>query len=137
MSGEYVGKLKRRALKFLEEAERVDDPDLAAFFSEQAMQLYVKAVIYELFGERVRGHGIRELLGLLVKLLREAGYSGESLLLEEFADRMREYLIKAEDAYIDARYGEGFSWEVSVKLVEVARRLVNLLDEVSARVKMG
>ena len=55
MSGEYVARLKRRALSFLKEAEEAADADLAAFFAEQAMQLHIKAVFYEIFGERVRG----------------------------------------------------------------------------------
>ena len=66
MSGEYVARLKRPALSFLKEAEEADDEDLAAFFAEQAMQLYLKAAFYELFGDKVRGHGLRELLGGLL-----------------------------------------------------------------------
>ena len=65
LSGEYVAKLKRRALSFLKEAEEAVDPDLAACFAEQSMQLYLKAVLYELFGEIVRGYRLRALLGLL------------------------------------------------------------------------
>lgn len=71
MSGEYVVKLKRRALGFLKAVDQVDDADLAAFFVEQAMQLYIKAVLYELFGERFRGHGLRELLGFLAQIFKE------------------------------------------------------------------
>jgi HEPN domain-containing protein len=52
LSGEYVVKLKRRALGFLKAADQVDDTDLAAFFVEQAMQLCIKAVLYELFWGR-------------------------------------------------------------------------------------
>jgi len=37
LSGEYVARLKRRALSFLRAAYQVDDADLAAFFAEQAM----------------------------------------------------------------------------------------------------
>jgi HEPN domain-containing protein len=37
-----VAVLKRRALAFLEEARRVEDPDLKAFFAEQSMQLYLR-----------------------------------------------------------------------------------------------
>ncbi len=46
-------RLKRRARSFLEAAGLVDDPDLKAFFAEQAMQLHLKAVLLELFGERL------------------------------------------------------------------------------------
>jgi hypothetical protein len=33
LSGEYVGKLKRRARAFLREASSVEDPDLDVFFA--------------------------------------------------------------------------------------------------------
>ena len=46
LSGEYVARLKRRALSFLKEAEEAADADLAVF-AKQAMQLYLKAVFYE------------------------------------------------------------------------------------------
>jgi HEPN domain-containing protein len=65
LSGEYVNKLKRRAKAFLREVLSVEEPDLAVFFAEQAMQLYAKAVCFELFGELVRGHKVRGLLALL------------------------------------------------------------------------
>jgi len=48
LSGEYVARLKRRALSFLKEAEEAADADLVAFFAEQAMQLYIKVVLYEI-----------------------------------------------------------------------------------------
>jgi len=50
LSGEYVARLKRRALGFLRAADGIDNADLAAFFTEQAIQLYIKAVFYEIFG---------------------------------------------------------------------------------------
>jgi HEPN domain-containing protein len=50
---------------FLREAVSVGDPDLAAFFAEQAIQLYIKAVYYKLFGDLIRGHKLRELVSIL------------------------------------------------------------------------
>jgi len=44
MRGEYVSKLIEHATAFLEEAERIPNADLAVFFVEQSLQLYVKAV---------------------------------------------------------------------------------------------
>jgi len=44
LSSTVVEKLKYRAMPFLKEAKTVNDPDLAIFFAEQAMQLYIKAV---------------------------------------------------------------------------------------------
>ena len=48
----------------MREAEEAVDPNLAAFFARQSMRLYLKAVLYELFGEVVRSHRLRALLGL-------------------------------------------------------------------------
>ena len=67
MSGAYVNKLRRRALNMLRTAEGTDDYDLAMFLIDQAIQLYMKAVYFEPFGSRVRGHGIRELISMLAK----------------------------------------------------------------------
>jgi HEPN domain-containing protein len=84
LSGEYVEKLKHRARVFLGEARSVEDPDLAAFFAEQAMQLYIKAVYYELFGDLVRGHRLRELISILARSLDKRGFNELSSRLREF-----------------------------------------------------
>ena len=86
LSGEYVAKLKRRALSFLKEAEEAVDPDLAACFAEQSMQLYLKAALYELFGEIVRGYRLRALLGLLSRGLERNSYSGLAIKVWRFVD---------------------------------------------------
>jgi HEPN domain-containing protein len=67
------------------------------------LQLYIKAVIFELFGKEYRGHGIRELLGLS-KLLRENEYENLSRKVSEIIAEFREQLIHIEDAYITSRY---------------------------------
>ena len=138
MSGEYVQTLKRRAASFLEEARGARDPDLAVFFAEQAMQLYTKATLYELFGERVWGRGFRELLGLLAKLLEEAGYGKEADMVRSFVAEHRGLLIEAEEAYTLARYGEtGYSEADALKMIRLAESLIQMLEEVARRVKMG
>ena len=58
MSGEHAARLRRRARAFLVEAEETTDTILAMFFLEQAAQLYIKSVYYELFGAPLRGHGL-------------------------------------------------------------------------------
>ncbi len=137
-SGGYASLLRRRALGFLREAREATDPDLAAFFAEQAIQLYIKATIYELFGEQVRGHGLREMLGHLARLLEKAGYREEAEAIREFIARKRSLLIEAEEAYTLARYGEeGYSGEDAEALVGLAEELVRLLEGVSRRVKLG
>jgi len=138
LSGEYVARLKRRALSFLRAVDHVDDADLAAFFTEQAMQLYIKAVLYELFGERFRGHGIRELLGFLAQYLKKSGYEELSERIRKFVDEYRAELALAEDAYIGGRYGEMDYDQKDVEaLVKVADELIRLSDEVVEIVKLG
>ena len=138
MSGEYVTKLKRRALSFLKEAEEAVDPDLAAFFAEQSMQLYLKAVLYELFGEVVKGHRLRALLGLLLRGLERNGYTELADKVRGFVDGYRGELILAEEAYIGGRYGDlSYSQDDAGSLINVARDLRVLLDEVVRGVKLG
>ena len=138
LSGEYVAKLKRRALSFLKEAEEAVDLDLAAFFAEQSMQLYLKAVLYELFGEVVRGHGLRTLLGLLSRGLERNSYSELAVKVRGFVDQHRGELVLAEEAYIGGRYGDlSYSRDDVGSLINVARDLKILLDEVVKDVKLG
>ena len=138
MSGEYVEKLKRRARVFLGEARSVKDPDLAAFFAEQAMQLYIKAVYYELFGDLVRGRRLRELLSILARSLDKHGFNDLSSRLRGFVEEFREALILGEEAYIMGRYGEtSYSYEEASEVIRAAERLIETLDEVVKRVKLG
>ena len=138
MSGKYVSKLKRRAHSFLKEAEEATDKDLAAFFAEQAMQLYLKAVLYEIFGDRIKGHGLRELLGILSKSLEKNGYRECAERIREFVGEFRDGLILAEDAYTGARYGDlSYDQRDVDELIEVARNLISLLDWVIRVVKLG
>ena len=138
VSGEYVQLLKRRAMDFLDEARDARNPDLAVFFAEQAMQLFIKAILYELFGERVRGHGLRELLGLLARLLEDAGYRSEADKIRVFVAEHRGLLIEAEEAYTLARYGEvGYRESDARRIIELAEELIRVLEEVANRVKMG
>ncbi len=138
MSGSYAEALWRRAKAFLEEAAEARDPDLATFFAEQAMQLAIKAVAYELFGERIRGHGLRELLSFVVRRLESCGFGDEARVLRSFVAENRDLLIDAEEAYTLSRYGEAsYDRETAERLVELARELLNLLEEVARRVKLG
>jgi len=124
VSGEYVKVLKRRARSFLAEAESAADPDLGMFFLEQAAQLYIKAVYYEVFGETIRVHGLRELLGLLAHSLKKHGYDKEAEKITDFTSRNRGILIVLEDAYITGRYGElGYSINDVEEALPVVKRL--------------
>ncbi len=138
MSSEYVEKLKRRAKAFLLEAKRVEDPDLAMFFAEQAAQLYMKAVHYELFGSMVRGHRLRELLALLIKSLDEHSYHREAEKLLEFVDKNRRILIMLEEAYTMSRYGDvEYTRSEADRATVIVEELLNLLEEVCRNAKLG
>ena len=138
MSGEYVNKLKRRAMKLLRASEAIDDAGLAVFFVDQGIQLYVKAMYYEIFGVKIRGHGVRELLGLLSKELETHGFINEARLIRDFVTSNRDVLVMLEEAYIEARYGDvSYGIDDLSKAINVARELVKLLDEVVGSVKLG
>lgn len=141
MSGNKVLRLKRRALRFLTDA-RLDYNegyyDLSAFHVEQALQLYIKAVIFELFGKEYEGHGIRELLGYLAKLLRENDYKELADRVEETTRRLRGELISIEDAYIDSRYEDvEYDREDVERLINTAEGIINLLEDIVKNVKLG
>lgn len=106
MSGRYVSKLRERAAAFLAEAGKVPNADLAMFFVEQAVQLYLKALYCELFGVRLRGRRLRELLGAPINSLERHGYSQWAEELLRFVDENRGLLIMIEDAYVMSRCGD-------------------------------
>lgn len=141
MSGNRVRLLKRRALRFLEEAKRDLSEgyyDIGAFHVEQALQLYVKAVIFELFGKDYEGHGIRELISYLSKLLKENGYDELYRKINELIGEYRQQLVAIEDAYIDSRY-ENIEYESDdlKPLIEVSESIIKFLEEVVKIVKLG
>jgi HEPN domain-containing protein len=138
LSGIVVEKLKYRAMLFLKEAKTVDDSDLAIFFAEQAMQLYIKAVHYELFGDIIRGHRLRELLSILIRELRRHGFSNIADKLVEFVNNYRRIFILAEEAYTTSRYGEiSYSFDEARDVIDVATKLIGILEEVVKNVKLG
>lgn len=138
MSGEYVDRLKRRALNMLRAADAAGDPDLALFLSEQAAQLYTKAVYFELLGSKIRGHSLRELIGALVRELESQSYAEQARRLREFVTENRDALVALEEAYIESRYGEAeYSPEEAARAGDVVRKLIKLLEEVVNDVKLG
>ena len=140
MSGLRVQRLKRRALRFLADAKGDFSEgyyDTSAFHVEQSLQLYTKAVIFELFGKEYEGHGIRELLSYLAKLLKENDYDELAVKVNEMVREYRDKFVAIEDAYIDSRY-EDIDYDESVKeLVDFAERVINFLEEVVKSVKLG
>ena len=130
--------LKRRAKTLLNLSSSVDDPGLALFLIEQSLQLYTKAVYYELFGERLRGHGLRELLGVLANSLGKAGLRDKAEELKMFVLSNRYALALLEEAYTMGRYGMHLYSLDDVNMCRsVAEKLIKLLDEAVKNAKLG
>lgn len=141
MSGNRVQRLKRRALRFLADAKADFNDgyyDLAAFHVEQALQLYIKAIIFELFGKEYEGHGVRESLGYLSKLLKDNGYEGLAKEVSDMVRDLRDKLVSIEHAYIDSRYEDvDYYSDESKELIETAEKVISSLEEVARDVKLG
>ena len=138
MSGVLVEKLKKRSRDFYAEALRVENPDLAMLFLEQAAQLYIKAVVLELLGEHVRGHDLRGLLGFLSNKLLVNGYEEEAGLINDFVAQYKSELIVLEEAYTIARYSAiSYDKEIVDKMAKIVEKLYELLDKVCESVKLG
>lgn len=137
MSGVHVGRLKRRALNMLNATEHVGDHDLALFLLEQAVQLSRMSTL-SFWGSKIRGHGLRELIGALAKGLESQGYTEQASRLREFVMENRDVLVELEEAYIESRYGEvEYSAEEAARARGVVRKLIKLLEEVVNDVKLG
>lgn len=142
MSGELVAALKRRALSMLRSAKlRIQwgDYDLACFDAEQALQLYLKAVLLELFGEKTRVHGLIEHLSLLRKRLRDAVLMEEAEKISTIVRMYRPILDLLDDAYVEARYGSStlFTEQDAVRAVQVVEEIIRELSDIVARVRGG
>ncbi|BFI76731.1 HEPN domain-containing protein [Sulfurisphaera ohwakuensis] len=138
MSGNYVKKLKERAMSALNIAKNTNYPNWKVFLAEQAAQLYIKAVYYELIGDKLRGHEIRVLIGQLALELEKNGFSKEAKKLRDFVVRNRDVLFFLEESYIDSRYGEeDFEDRFIDDAIKVVIDLIDLLEEVVKSVKLG
>ena len=94
--------------------------------------------MYELFGERFRGHGLRELLGFLAQYLEKSGYEELSERIRRFVDEHRAELALAEEAYAGGRCGEvDYDRKDVEALVNVTNELIRLLDGVVEVAKPG
>ncbi len=113
--------LRRRAKAFLERALdslNAGDYDVSCFLAEQAVQLHLKSILLEEFGDYPRTHSI----SLLVSILKKApSYESLVKLLEE---RKRDVRLM-EDAYIASRYlAREYTREEAEALVSLAREVL-------------
>jgi HEPN domain-containing protein len=92
--------LRRRARSFLSralESLNSGDYDLAAFLSEQSVQLHLKSIILEKIGDYPRVHSIRTLSSILKRL-------PDCKVLADLLEEKRDEVRSLEDAYIASRY---------------------------------
>jgi HEPN domain-containing protein len=92
--------LKEGALQFLEMSKAAAERDfyeLALFHAEQALQLYIKYLIYKL-GDFPTTHFLRDLLNKVLELY------GAVCNLDDFLRRRSAVFALLEHAYITSRY---------------------------------
>lgn len=125
---EEVEIIRERALSMLKAAIHHyanGEYDLAAFLAEQAAQLYIKYKILEATGEMPRTHIIRQLLGILQEISKDADK------IREFTKKNRSMLIRLEEAYIAARYlPRRYEKEECRELVEFTQKVINLVRNI-------
>ena len=134
-SAERVRLLRRRALRFLDDARRALQDgfyDMAGFYAEQAAQLYAKALLLELAGYVPTTHDVRDILGLIGEALPE----DLKQRLHAFSREHRHELAELTDIYTSARYGpRALTREEATATLKVVEELLSLLDAVREGVR--
>lgn len=133
-SVDYVELLRRRSAAFYRQALKAfegGDYDVAIFLCEQAAQIRLKALLLRLLGFTPRGHGLREMLGLLSKVLEKLGKAELVRRVVGFGEARRGPLKLLEEAYTGSRYlPRPYSSEEAAEALEVVEELLKLVDEV-------
>jgi len=100
---EEFNTLLRRSKGFLETAKMQINAglyDLAAFSLEQALQLYLKAMLLKYSGSYPRTHSVKKLMELLARVVPVE----KSELIKELMRKYMLHLAVLEDAYVTSRY---------------------------------
>lgn len=106
--GSYARFLMRRSRSMLRLARRLlsdGEYDLAVLNANYAAQLFVKAFIYKVAGEEVRGHSLRVSLGLLASTLEGEGFREEAEMLIAYVRSNRRVVAELEEGYVRSVYG--------------------------------
>ena len=140
-SGELVSRLRRRAAGMLEGARwRLSrgEYDLACFEAEQAAQLALKALILEVLGSAPRIHDLGELLGMMHRVLSEAGLVEQAGRVADFARERRRGVWLLSDAYYRGRYGYiDYSRGEAEECIAVAEEVMRLVEEARRALREG
>ena len=141
MSGEYAVLLSRRALAAFKWAQRAygeGDYDISVLQAEYAVQLYLKSLLYRVLGEEVRGHSIRELLGLLAVSLMEQGAEDLAREVMEYVRRHRRELAELSEAHTRATYGLAeYGGREAGLLLRIAGQVLEMLRELEKKIFGG
>ena len=121
--------LKKRSIIMLEdskEEQSKDHYDLAVFLAEQAVQLYLEAVILNATGSMSRTHTIRDLMGALRVI-----YPQKANTIDNFVKQDRSFFIRLEDAYITSRYlFKEYKKEEAEELVTFAHKVIEFVRNI-------
>ncbi|MEM1579837.1 MAG: HEPN domain-containing protein [Nitrososphaerota archaeon] len=131
MSYSEVSLVRDRALRMLKSGRRSlleGDYDIAAFMADQAVQLYIKSVIFELTGELPRVHVVRQLINILRDLL------GDPDVFDGFVRENRSLLIRLEEAYITSRYmPRKYDREEAEELLDFAEKVIEFVKSIKGQ----
>jgi len=134
LSFRYWELLWKRARRFIARAERdfvEGDFDGACFNSEQAIQLAVKAILYRVFGVRIRIHSSKALLAQLRNMLYEAGKHWLAMVIDDVVSSHRRELELLEESYTEGRYGEFEYLESQGRAcLETAKKVLEVLSRI-------
>ena len=125
MNYEEVETLLRRSGDYMELANSAFESgkyDAAIFLAEQALQLYIKALLIKYANLRIRSHSIRELLHRIGQIFERED------LIGEFIRSNRKLLRELEDAYIGTRYeARSYYREDAEELMEFITRVMDFV----------
>ncbi len=124
---ERVNLLLERSNRFLEQSIECLNKgyyDLAIFHADQALQLFLKAVLLKITGFYPEVHKIRELLGILYNITRREE-------IEDVVKKYRDVLVKIENAYTESRYGlVEYTKDTAEKVIDVTINVINTVKAV-------
>jgi len=126
MHYEEVETLLRRSEDYMELANsafEMEKYDAAIFLAEQALQLYLKALLIKYAGLRIRSHSLRELLYRLGQVFEMENE------VEKFVRDNRKLLRELEDAYIETRYeARPYYQEDAEELLSFVMKVIDFVE---------
>jgi len=121
--------IKKRSKIMLKEARGESSKghyDLAVFLAEQAVQLYLKAVILSKTGTMSRTHTIRDLMGALRII-----YPHKTKEIDNFVKQNRSLFIRLEETYISSRYlFREYTKDEAEELVKFAEEVIKFVRDI-------